>query len=282
MWRGYGEGVQQLDPIATYLAISDRERAADGLVEQRAAAAARLAGARPGAAVLDLGAGQGWYSLALARRFTVVGVDRSTGLVAEARRRARRLAGRRRPHLLVGHNEALPVPDSSVDAAISLATCIGYGSEDDDRAAFEELRRVLQVDAKVVLEAVSAERAARSEERERWFPDGAHALYSPNFDSSTQVLSDTQSVELPDGSSGVFRYSVRAYDPSELLNLIEDAGLVCDGMYGSTSGARPTPGDPIVVVARSRSVNGRGVRAGRPRSSSLPDDQPLCLTEVPR
>lgn len=253
MPRGHGEGVQQLDPIATYVAISDRERAADGLVEQRAFEATRLAGARHGAAVLDLGAGQGWSSLALAERFAVVGVDRSRSLVAEACCRARRLAGRRRPRLLVGHNEALPVPDNSVDAAISLATCIGYGSEDDDRATFDELRRVLREGAKVVLEAVSAERAARSEERERWFADGARALYSPSFDSSTQVLSDTQSVELPDGSSGVFRYSVRAYDPSELLDLIEDAGLVCDGVYGSTGGARPTPGDPIVVVASSRS-----------------------------
>lgn len=108
--------------------------------------------------------------------------------------------------------------------------------------------------AAVVIESVSAERADRAEERETTFPDGARAHYRPTFDRRTGILSDEQTIRLPDRSTGTFRYSVRAYDPGELIALLTEAGFVCAAPFGSTDGSPQTPRDANVVVARSRDV----------------------------
>jgi SAM-dependent methyltransferase len=81
-----------------------------------------LGDVRPGQAVLDLGSGPGLDSLLAARRVgptgKVVGVDLCPEMVEKARRNAF-LLGLRNVEFMQTQIEKLPLPDASVDVAIS-------------------------------------------------------------------------------------------------------------------------------------------------------------------
>lgn len=241
-----------LDGVTTYLAISDRERAAGGSARRRAAQAVWLAGAFRRATILDVGAGQGWHALELAPRHTMLAIDPSEPLVRVAEQRADALDEAIRPEFAVTDTQHLPLEDGSVDVALSLGTTIGYDDVDRDRAALAELRRVIGTAGRLILEAVSAPRAERRSPRERRFADGASVTYEPSFDGSTQVLSDVQRLVAPGGRRGEFRYRVHAYDPSELLALAREAGFGRLRLHGDLDGSPLTDDSAMVLEATPR------------------------------
>jgi SAM-dependent methyltransferase len=82
----------------------------------------RVATLRPGEAVLDLGSGGGIDTLLAARRVgprgRVYGLDMTPAMIEKARTHAA-LAGVRNVEFVEGRMEAIPLPDKSVDVAIS-------------------------------------------------------------------------------------------------------------------------------------------------------------------
>ena len=90
-------------------------------LRQATEAMAAMAGVQPGAQVLDVAAGAGDQTLALAERVgpsgAVVAVDLSPALVALGEQRARH-AGLSQVRWCVGDGEALPVEAESFDAAV--------------------------------------------------------------------------------------------------------------------------------------------------------------------
>lgn len=104
----------------------------------------RVQGWAPLPRVLDLGPGDGWPSVPLARRLwdraLVVGVDPSPRRVAVCRTNAARL-GAGNASFLAGDGVALPLRDASIDLAVAshaLEECA------DPEAALRELARVLR------------------------------------------------------------------------------------------------------------------------------------------
>src|SRR4051812_36229284 len=84
----------------------------------QSAGAARLAGCRPGALVLDAGCGNGRHALPLARAgLRVVAADRSRPLLSAGRRAA---GGAKWPHFVHGSYAALPLPSATFDAVLWL------------------------------------------------------------------------------------------------------------------------------------------------------------------
>jgi SAM-dependent methyltransferase len=243
--------VRQLDPITTYLAVSDRERRLGLTALREAEAIAVAGGVRRGARVLDAGAGQGWHAIALARRFTTVGIDAARPLVLAGQRRVARRMPHARPRLLVATAEAVPYADASFDLAYSVHTSLGYGELDDDLAVLTELRRVLRPGAALVLQAISASEAAEDSDRACRFPDGARVVYEPRFDESRSLLRERQRLELPSGGGGSFRFAVHAYEPSELLALAVEAGLRKPRVYGDLELGPWREGDPVVLLSRA-------------------------------
>jgi SAM-dependent methyltransferase len=102
-----------------------------------------------GERILDVGCGPGLYLPALRDAVgpegTVVGVDASPQMAEAA---ARRCAGRDGVTILEGDATALPVPDASVDAALSVQV-MEYVQ--DVPAALAELRRVVRVGGRVLI-----------------------------------------------------------------------------------------------------------------------------------
>jgi ubiquinone/menaquinone biosynthesis C-methylase UbiE len=103
------------------------------------------------AAVLDVGCGTGRLLREAHRRWpdaTVVGVDISPGMIAEARRRATY------GQFVVGPAEHLPLESESVDLALST---MSFHHWTDKEAGVREVARVLKTDGRFIL----ADHAAR-------------------------------------------------------------------------------------------------------------------------
>ena len=85
--------------------------------------AARLAGCRPGALILDAACGNGRHAVPLARSgYRVVGLDSSGVLLAAARRAAR---GAPWPHFARGTYTKLPFEPATFDAVLCLGSALG-------------------------------------------------------------------------------------------------------------------------------------------------------------
>lgn len=239
----------ELDPHATYLAISDRERLADPDHLGKGRALSRIGSLTAGASVVDLGAGQGWVALQLGAAHHVTAVEPDRSLRREALRRVPYFA-RRSIGVVDGTAGNVPVPSRTADLVVSVGSSLGYGTVEEDVAAFEEMRRVLKPGASAVVEAMSADGADRLSTRTRSFADGTSATYFPHFDASSQVLRDRQHFRGPN-VHGTFAYAMRAYDPGELLMIARSTGLDAVGVFGSFEGRRWRSPDPIVLVLRA-------------------------------
>jgi ubiquinone/menaquinone biosynthesis C-methylase UbiE len=110
----------------------------------RRVAADVASGARPGAAILDVGAGTGRLLVELARRrddIGLSGVDLSPDMISVAERNARRAGLADRIALAVGDVAALPYPDRSFDLIVSTLSMHHWP---DVAGAAAELGRVLR------------------------------------------------------------------------------------------------------------------------------------------
>ena len=166
---------------------------------------------RPGAVVLDVGAGTGDLSFAAAARGArVAALDLSAGMLAVLGRRATELQ-RSRITSVVGTAEALPLPDGSVDRVITGFTVRNVG---DLGRAFAEFRRVLRPGGIAVVLELSHP------------PSPAFArLYSFYIE---RIL--PAAATLLGGDRDAYRYlprSLRPFpDPDRLARLLRDAGFV--------------------------------------------------------
>ncbi len=109
---------------------------------------------RPGQRVLDVASGTGSSAVFLAERFgcKVVGLDYSTELVAQARRRAREAGLGHLVRFDHGDSERLPFPDGTFDALICECSFCTFP---DKRSAAHEFARVLRPGGRVGLSDIT-------------------------------------------------------------------------------------------------------------------------------
>ena len=106
-------------------------------------ATVRALNIQPGERVLDVAAGTGTSSKALARAgATVVALDFSPGMVAEGRKRHPDL------EFIVGDAEALPFPPASFDA---VTISFGLRNVSNPQVALGEMYRVLKPGGRIVI-----------------------------------------------------------------------------------------------------------------------------------
>ena len=211
--------------------------------------AARLAGCRPGALILDAGCGNGRHTLPLAGAgYRVVGLDSSDVLLAAARRAAR---DARWPHFVRGSYARIPFEPATFAAVLCLGTALGYLGDEGDRAALREFRRVLAPGGRLVIETLHrAELGARlSEHEERPLACGGTLCFERRFDRVAGAMHEVQRLEDGTADGSPWAYELRVYSEDELVRMLEDAGFAVIGRHASLAGeGEPSPATPLVLV----------------------------------
>jgi SAM-dependent methyltransferase len=216
-----------------------------------ACAAARLAGCRPRARILDAGCGNGRHAVPLAGEgYRVVGLDNAGVLLAAARRSAR---SARWPRFVRGSYARVPFRTATFDAVLCLGTALGYLGDEGDRVALREFRRVLVPGGCLVIETLHrGEIGERLQEyEERPLARGGTLRFERRFDRSGRIMREAQ--RLKDGSGEGFprAYEVRVYGRDELCRMLEAAGFAVIGRHASLTGEGvPSPATPLVLVGK--------------------------------
>ena len=229
-------------------AYADSER--DAEAEEQALAAARLAGCPEGGELLDAPCGFGRHAIPLARAgYRVTGVDRSTVLLDEARRRA---GGERWPKLVNADYRELPFKDESFDAALNMFSSLGYLGDEGDTHVLGEIRRVLRPDGRLVIEIMHRDRVVRgfSEQDWRLLGEGRLLLEQRTFDAATGVAQTTETLIDTGGERDSRSFSVRVYSATELLAMVAAAGFESARCHGDLDGGPFGTSTRLVVVAR--------------------------------
>ena len=204
---------------------------------------------RKGDTLLDVGCGQGRYSLAFAKNgLKVTGLDASEALISEANRLAQEMA--LSVEWIVGDMRRIPFEDQ-FDGAIVVDA---FGFFEDDSENLEVIRQIskaLKPAARLVLVVVNGQRilnnfrAVDKEEKEDLTIEINRELLTPRR-AMREVL------RFRDGESVMTyeRYQ-RLYSVEELSELASKTGFRILDIYGNLTGSHydPESSEKIVLVA---------------------------------
>jgi len=177
--------------------------------------------------VLDAPCGYGRLSLPIARRgATVVGVDQSEELIAEAEKNRGDLPADRLKYLR--HDLREPLPEGGFDAAFNVFSSIGYGTENDDLAIFKTLRSAVRVGGRVLIDTMRRDVVAalfsRGAKPAQRLPDGTLVVEEPTFDPICGRVNTKWYWSGPAGQ-GCKSASLRFYTATELVHMLQCSGL---------------------------------------------------------
>lgn len=217
--------------------------------KREAGFAARALDLKPGQRLLDLCCGNGRHLLHLSRITpNAVGLDYSLALLSHSRRLLGRAA-----RVVRADMRAIPFY-GAFDALTNFFTSFGYFQDDgEDLLVAREVARALRPGGRFfidyanpayvrsTLQAESTRTTAGYEIREcRWI-DG----HTKRINKATQILRDGKVVQ-------TLGESVRLYDEAEFRELLEDAGLACNAVFGDYDGAPMSPRAPRMIITGSK------------------------------
>lgn len=210
----------------------------------------------PGCRILDAPCGWGRISRQLANLgASVLGVDQSEILLAEAERQRGAFPPSRLRYLR--HDLLEPLPESGFDLACNIFTSFGYGTEEQDLAIFRNLRDAVRPGGRVVVETnhrdllcVFLSRSGKASSR---LADGTLFVDEPEFDPIAGVARLNWYWSGPAGA-GEKHATWRAYTPTEIVKLLESAGLRFTGAFQGLSktpfrAEGPDVGGRLAVIA---------------------------------
>jgi SAM-dependent methyltransferase len=218
-------------------AIYPQLYALDHLTKGQVDGVERILGLTPRMRILDVCCGYGRHSLELARRGYrhVVGVDLSPPLLARARRAARteglRVAFRR------GDMRRLRFR-GTFDVALNLFTSFGYFAEEtEDLAALRGMARALRPGGRLLMDLLNREWLVRHFQP-RFRDETALGTVENNltFDLASGRLRNQRRFGRG-GRRRTLAVEFRVYGLTEMVRLLEAAGLRYERAYGNFEGA---------------------------------------------
>jgi len=186
------------------------------------------------ARILDVGCGPGRHAVGLARRgYGVVGVDTSPPFLAAARASADGLAN---IEFLECDMRALAF-EGEFDAALSLFTAWGYFDDRQNQHILDRVARALRPGGRLIMELASRDWLMRVYASRDFVElrDGSIVAIERTFDPVSGVNTVTNRWRTPTGESQQRQHRVRAYTPTELDQMLRQAGLTPVGWYGDWS-----------------------------------------------
>jgi SAM-dependent methyltransferase len=206
---------------------------------------------RRGARVLDVGCGFGRHAAVLARRGAdVTGVDLSTAMLAEARRRH---AGRPRLRFVRGDMRRLAWRDA-FDAVVSLFASFGYFDEAGNRATLRGMVRALRPGGRLCIDVPNPAFLVRRAEPRRWrrYADGWFVCESATLArGATRVSSEWWLLHPPSRTAVRRQLEMRNYTLAEWRRRLRAAGVRLERVSGSWDGhPAGTSRNRLILVAR--------------------------------
>jgi D-alanine-D-alanine ligase len=214
------------------------------------------------ARILDLCCGQGRHALELATRgFTnVVGVDRSTFLLRQARLRAQ--VGGLPIQFHEGDARAIPLASESFDAALVLGNSFGYFEEpSDDEAMLRDICRILRHGGTILVDVSDGNRLRRCFEPRSWEWIGQDMFTCRERTLSAagdQLITREMTTHVERGVIADRFYAERLYEGPEMTALLARSGFVNVGdpaQFASTSTRNQDLGmmaQRLIFVGRKR------------------------------
>lgn len=219
--------------------------------------------------VLDVGCGWGRHLQLLeeAGHF-VVGTDLSVALLRQA------AEGRAAPEegpeagevpdhvqstgsarLAAGDMRRLPFRAGSFDVVLNLATSLGLFVRDTPAVeALAEVRRVLRPGGRLLMEGMHRDDVvSQYAHRDRWeLDDGTRVRVRRRFDAVRGISHEVLRWSAPDGSAGAKRHSLRLRTATEMVVLLERAGLQPGPVLGDWDGEPLRLDSPrMILLARA-------------------------------
>ncbi len=199
------------------------------------------------APLLDLCCGSGRHSVPFAESGVApIGLDYSAPLLDLARRRDRHL------FLVRGDMRSLPFSDGAFAAVVNFFTSFGYFlREAENLSVVSEIERVLRRGGAFLCDTFSLDYVlGRLVPEERRSCGEKQYTIRRTWNATTRRIEKEIEVRR-EGSTEIFRESVRAYGPDELGGLFCDAGLTIEDMWGGFDGSPVGPESPrLIVLAR--------------------------------
>ena len=211
-------------------------------------------GLQEGDRVLDLACGHGRHAVALARRGMVVtGQD----LNEDYLRMAREGAALARVEIETLHGDMRSIPfTGEFDAVINMFTAFGYfESENEDVRVLEAVANSLKSDGKLLLDTINREWVLSNYAQNDWHmdDDGNTYLEHREFDLVTGRNHVTFSIVTAEGtrreSPG---HDVRLYTLTELVRLLDAAGLRPSAIYGDYDGVPYAINTPRMIAVATK------------------------------
>lgn len=219
----------------------------------------QLLGLQASSRVLDAPCGYGRLSKPLAERGAyVLGADRSQLLVERAEQERGELPKASLRYLR--HDLRHPLSEGGFDVAINIFSSLGYGTEEDDLRIVKTLAQAVRPGGFVFFETnhrdpVVAMLSRGSKPAQR-LPDGTLVVEELEFDAVQGRIETCWYWSGPSGS-GQKSASLRIYSATELLALLERAGLRFQSAHKSCS--------PEPFMAEGSDMGGHlGLLAKRP------------------
>ena len=230
------------------------DRLSQDATERETEFAVRALGLQEGDRVLDLACGHGRHAIALAQRGMVVtGQD----LNEDYLRRAREDAVREGVEIETVHGDMRDIPFSDeFDAVINMFTAFGYfDSEDEDLRVLQSVVNSLKSGGQLLLDTINREWVLANYVQNDWHTDedGNTFLEHREFNLVTGRNHVTFSIVTEDGTRREsLGHDVRLYTLTELVRLLDSAGLRVSAAYGDYDGSPYAINTPRMIVVATK------------------------------